>query len=97
MTTPEFIQTKLTNLTNAMTSEVEAKNNRYHYSLYFDERLGWDWVEAQVEKVSAEVEVVLEPYKIGPANSFMEVEVREVGRREGIDSNQQGLDSFETA
>ncbi len=95
MSSPELIQTKLTNLTNAMTSEVEAKNNRYYYSLYFDERLGWDWVEAQVDKASAEVEVVLEPYKVGPANSFVEVEVRELQRREGIDSNQRGLESFE--
>lgn len=98
MTSPEFIQTKLTNLTNAMTSDAEVENNRYLYQLVFDENIGWEWLEKQVEKASAEVEPTLEPYKLGPveeAIGVMVVEVREVERREGIDDNQQCLDEFE--
>lgn len=94
MTDPDFIESKLSIQTNAMTSDREAKNNRWHYRLVFDENIGWDWFDTQVDKVSVEVGCALEPYKMGPANSFMVVEVRELQRREGIDSDQQGLDAF---
>jgi hypothetical protein len=63
----------------------------------FDESIGWDWIVAQVQKVSAELNCVLELYKIYPYSeqeAFI-VEVRELTRREGIDSNQHGLSSFE--
>jgi hypothetical protein len=77
-----------------MLCDTETKNNRWHYRLVFDENIGWDWFEKQVDKASRETGHALEPYKFGPANSFMVAEVREVERREGIDQNQNSLDEF---
>lgn len=94
MTPTDYIQTTLVNLTNAMTASSEAKNNRWHYRLVFDEIIGWDWIEEQIKKASENVEPTLEPYKLGPAQSFIVVEVREVERREGIDNDQNSLDKF---
>lgn len=94
MASSEFIESKLVNRTNAMLCDTEAKNNRWHYRLVFDENIGWDWFEKQVDKASRETGHALEPYKFGPANSFMVAEVREVKRREGIDQNQNSLDEF---
>lgn len=97
MTSKEFVESKLVNFTQAMDCDVEVRDCRYYYRLVFDENIGWEWLEKQVEKSSAEVEPTLELYKIGPveeAIGVMVVEVRELERREGIDDNQQGLDSF---
>jgi hypothetical protein len=98
MTDPDFIESKLSIQTNAVASERTVKNNRLYYRLVFDENLGWDWLVAQVDKVSAQATCVLEVYKFGPvedAVGVMVVEVRELQRREGIDDGQRGLDSFD--
>ena len=94
MTSSELIQTKLNNRTNAVTSDKEVKNNRWHYQLFLDEMVGWSWLEREVEKVERELDLPLEAYKVGPANSFCCVEVREINRREGIDDDQNSLDEF---
>jgi hypothetical protein len=96
MKSAEFIQAKLENRLTADCSSKEVKNNRYHYSLRFDENIGWDWTSAQVDKCSAEIGVSLELWKVRPSGvGDFEIEVREVARREGIDDSQAGLDSFE--
>lgn len=87
----EFIQKSLVNYTNASSSTVEVKNNRYHYMLSFNESIGWDWFYSQIKKCSAEVETKIEPYKIRPGGT---IEVREIERREGIDNNQRGLNEW---
>lgn len=94
MVDSEFIESRLVNRTNAMLSDTEAKNNRWHYRLIFDENIRADWFEQQVEKVARETGRSLEPYKFGPANSFIVAEVREVERREGIDEGQNSLNDF---
>lgn len=94
MADSEFIESKLVNRTNAMFCDTEAKNNRWHYRLFFDENIGFDWFEKQVEKACRETGHALELYKFGPANSFVFAEVREVERREGIDDDQNLLDDF---
>jgi hypothetical protein len=96
MKSPEFIRAKLVNRTNADCSSHEAKNNRYHYQLRFEESIGFDLLETQVNKCSHNIGIQLELWKIRPSGvSDFEVEVREVSRREGIDDGQRGLDSFE--
>lgn len=97
MKSPQFIRAKLANRTNADCSEQEVKNNRYHYFLKFDQSIGWDWLYSQIKKAEAELGVSLELWEIHPSgmNDF-EIEVREVERREGIDTAQRGLDSYET-
>lgn len=93
---PEFIRAKLVARMNADCSEQEAKNNRWHYFLRFDESIGWDWLYSQVRKAQAELETDLELWEIHPSgmHSF-EVEIREVERRPNIDDNQHGLSDFE--
>lgn len=95
MESSQFVRAKLVNRTNSSCSSKEAKNNRWHYSLRFDEDIGWDWLQHQINKCSAELDVTLELWKIKPSGvSDFEVEVREIDRREGIDESQKGLDSF---
>lgn len=90
-----YIRSQLVNFTNADDSESEAKNNRIHYSLSFDESIGWDWIETQVYKCSSKVGLPLEPYKLRPGDESFTVEVREVERREAIDESQHGLSEYE--
>jgi hypothetical protein len=95
MKSPQFIRAKLVNRTNADCSSVEAKNNRWHYRLRFEQSIGWDWLEAQILKAQRETETALELWELHPSGvSDFEVEVREVERREGIDDNQNSLDDF---
>lgn len=95
MASAEFIESKLVNRTNAMAAETEAKNNRWHYELFFDESIGFDWFEKQVDKASVETGHNLEAYKFRPAaNSLIVAEVREVDRRAEIDESQNSLESF---
>lgn len=96
MKSNNFIRAKLVNRTNADCSDDIVKNNRYHYQLRFEESIGFDWLETQVNKTSAETDTALELWKINPSgvNDF-EVEVREVGRRKDIDSSQHSLTAFE--
>lgn len=95
MESPEFIRAKLVNRTNADCSSQEVKNSRYHYSLRFEESIGWDWLYQQIDKTSFEMDASLELWKIRPSGvADFEVEVREIDRREGIDDSQAGLDSF---
>lgn len=97
MNSPQFIRAKLVNRTNAECSGRRAENNRYHYTLKFEESIGVDWLEEQVSKASAETDTSLELYKIRPSGMHaFEIEVRELARREGIDDSQVGLDSFES-
>lgn len=93
---PEFIEGRLADRMNAETADREAKHSRWHYRLLFDENVGWDWIEKQVEDVSSDIGVRLEPYKIGPdrEHTAIVVEVRELQRREGIDDLQNSLDQF---
>lgn len=96
MESPQFIRANLVSRTNADCSDQEVKNNRYHYRLRFEKSIGWDWLDQQVSKCSAELEASLELWEIHPSGvADFEIEVREIQRREGIDSNQRGLDSFE--
>jgi hypothetical protein len=91
----EFIRTKLVNRTNANDSMTEAKNNRWHYYVEFDESIGWDWIKTQIKKAKAELDVQLEVWEIHPSeDGVFEIEIREVDRREGIDNSQSGLSSF---
>lgn len=97
MNSPQFIETKLVNRTNAGASRFEAKNNRYHFHLSFTESIGWDWVYGQVKKSSSELDANLEIWEIHPrpAGAF-DLEVRETERRPNIDESQRGLTDFET-
>lgn len=94
---PQFIRAKLENQLQAACSDQRVSNNRYIYSLRFEEDIGWDWAYTQVRKVNANIDRSIEPWKICPSgvNDF-EIEVREVAQREGIDDSQMGLDSFES-
>lgn len=95
MESKEFIESALVSRTNAGQSNVEAKNNRWHYKMTFDQSIGWDWLYQQVYKCSKELEAELELWEIHPSTGdTFQVEVREVDRREGIDNSQKGLDSF---
>lgn len=97
MATKEFVRANLVNYTNADCSSVEVKNNRFHYSLKFEEDIGWDWVQSQVYKCGSSIDVQVEPYKIRPSGMHaFELEVREVARREGIDDSQRGLTEWES-
>lgn len=97
MESPQFVRAKLVSRTNADCSDQEAKNNRYHYTLKFEQSIGWDWLYHEISKCSGELDVTLEPWKINPSGvADFEIEVREVERREGIDDAQIGLDSFES-
>lgn len=92
----EFVHTKLVNRTNATDSRVIAKNNRWHYFLVFDESIGWDWVYGQIQKANQELDLSIEQWEIHPSsNGSFEIEIREVERREGIDTSQKGLTAFE--
>jgi hypothetical protein len=92
----EFVRAKLSNRTNADCSSVEAKNNRWHYFLRFEQSIGWDWLFGQVKKSSRELDVSIELWEIHPSGvSDFEVEIREVERREGIDGDQRGLTDYE--
>lgn len=92
----EFIQSKLVNRSNADSSYTEAKNNRWHYFLKFDESIGWDWLYGQIRKAQHELDTDLELWEIHPSSdTVFKIEVREVARREGIDTSQKGLSSFE--
>lgn len=98
MESQEYIQTKLNCRTNASEVLVEAKHNRLHYNLLFTEDIGFDWLEAQINKCSAEVNATLELYEVQPCKyqfGAFEVVVRELERRKGADSSQHSLDSFE--
>jgi len=96
MKSNNFIRAKLVNRTNADCSDDTVKNNRYYYQLRFEQSIGFDWLQTQVNKTSAETDTALELWKINPSgvNEF-EVEVREVGRRADIDSSQHSLKAFE--
>lgn len=96
MESSEFVQSKLANYTTASSIEENVKNNRYHYTLRFEKSIGWDWLYGEVKKVSRQMEVTLELWKLRPSDcdSFV-VEVREVDQRPGIDENQHGLTDFE--
>ena len=96
MKSSKYIRSKLENRTNADRSWCEVDNNRYVYGLVFSDKIGWDWVYQQVSKSSEEVQTNLEPYELSTAQlgEFVLI-VREVDRREGIDRDQHGLDSFE--
>jgi hypothetical protein len=103
---PEFILSKIVSRTNANDASYEAKNNRYHYTLEFKESVGWDWLYLQVMKLNNSLEIELEIWEIHPYNGHMQiripdgrvghfsVEVREVQRREKIDTSQRGLEYF---
>lgn len=96
MESSQFVRAKLVNRTTADCSEESVENNHYHYHLKFGEDIGWDWLDTQVAKLSAELDVTLELWKIHPSgmHSF-EVEVREVDPRPNIDNSQKGLSDFE--
>lgn len=96
MNSPEHIRAVLVNLTNADCSDHEAKNNRYHYFLKFEQSIGCDWIDKQIQKVNADIEPRVEKWEIHPSgvNNF-EIEIREVRRREGIDDSQHDLTEFE--
>lgn len=96
MKSSQFIRAKLVSRTNADCSSSEVRNNRYHYYLRFDdESIGWDWLDTQISKAQADTDTDLELYKIRPSGvQSFEVEVREVERRQGIDSSQNELTDF---
>lgn len=97
MESPQYIRAQLVNYTNAECSDKSVKNNRHHYHLKFEEDIGWDWLQSQVRKASAELNVTIEMWKVRPSGMMsFEVEVREVERREGIDDDQRGLTEFES-
>lgn len=96
MKSPERIRAVLANRTNADCSEQTVKNNRYHFLLKFEEPVGWDWIETQIQKAKADTETRLELYKIRPSGvANFEIEVREIDRRSGIDDKQNSLYEFE--
>lgn len=96
MKSPQFIRATLSNRTNADCSDQEVKNNRFHYTLRFQEAIGWDWLQGQVYKASVDLDTELELWKIRPSGlADFEVEIREINRREGIDDSQHALADFE--
>jgi hypothetical protein len=96
MESPQFIRAKLANQLQADCSDQRVENNRYIYSLRFEEDIGWDWAYTQVRKVDSDIDRAIEPWKICPSGMHdFEIEVREVAQREGIDDNQRGLTDFE--
>lgn len=95
MESAKFIRKKLANRTNSSGSGKGVKNNRYHYYLYFDESIGWDWLSSQVKKANNELYASLEMWEIHPARKDeFKVEVREVDRRPEIDESQHELEEF---
>lgn len=92
----QFVRSKLVNYTEADCSDQSVENNRAHYHLKFENDIGWSWVQGQVAKLSAELEVNLELWKIRPSGMHaFELDVREIERRERIDTSQRGLSEFE--
>lgn len=97
MESKAFVRSKLVNYTTADCSDVEVKNNRYHYFLRFEESIGWTWLYSQICKLDAELDVDIELWKIRPSGvKDFEIEVREIGQRENIDDSQRGLTEFES-
>jgi len=96
MVDENLVQTKLHNQTQADGSSKYVENSRYLYHLEFSEPIGWDWLQAQVQKASAKVSVDLELWKLSPSSAKrFAVIVREVDRRKNIDANQGDLFDYE--
>ena len=95
MTDPNFIESTLSTRTNADMSSKEFTNNRYHYRLWFDHTTGFDWIDTQVSKTSANIEETLELYQFWAEDSLCVVEIREIERRDMPDENQCTLHTFE--
>lgn len=95
MESPQFIRAKLENQLQADCSEQTVENNRYIYSLRFEDRIGWDWAYTQINKVNKSLDREIEPWRISPSgvNDF-EIEVREVVQRESIDDKQRDFSDF---
>lgn len=96
MKSPQVVRAKLKTRTEADCSDDEVTNNKVHYHLKYESSRGWDWLKSQVAKVSDDVEIDLELYKINTSGvCAFEVEVRELCRRENVrDDSQTGLDSY---
>lgn len=96
MKSPQVVRAKLETRTEADCSDDEVTNNKVHYHLKYESARGWDWLQSQVAKVSDDVEIDLELYKINTSGvCAFEVEVRELCRREGTtDENQHDLSKF---
>lgn len=91
----EYLQTKIHNQLQADESHVIVKNNRYYYVLTFSDSIGFDWLEAQVRKVAAKVQVDIELYELEPSfDGYFTVVIREVDRRESIDNRQNSLTDY---
>jgi len=95
MTDPNLVQTKLHNQVQANESSKRVEDSRYLYNVTFRELIGWDWLYAQVNKVSAKLDVDLELWKVGPAVDGFTVIVREVDRRPNIDDGQGDLFDYQ--
>lgn len=97
MESSSFIRGKLVNYTTADCSDERVEDNRYIYTLKFEEDIGWQWVYSQVRKLNTELEADLEMWKIRPSGlEAFELEVREIEQRAEIDDNQHSLKSFES-
>lgn len=96
MKSTQVVRAKLESRTEADCSDEEITNNKIHYHLRYESSRGWDWIEKQVWKVSEDVDIDLEVYKINTSGvCAFEVEVRELCRRENVrDDSQKGLDSY---
>jgi hypothetical protein len=97
MKSPQVIRARLAARLEANCTDQQVKNNKVHYSLRFENSVGWDWAERQVQKTANDEGVELELWKIRPSgvNDF-EIEVRELVRREdGNDDQQHGLYEYE--
>lgn len=98
MKSTQVVRAKLETRTEADCSKDDVTNNKVHYHLKFESSRGWDWIESQVRKVSEDVDIDLETYKINTSGvcSF-EVEVRELCHRENTtDENQRDFSEFKS-
>lgn len=88
----EFCQMKLTLQTHAADSRHEIDGNyRVCYYLLFREKVGWDWVKAQVNEISDKLNVDLQMWKIHSCDDGYEISVKEVEKRESVVSGQGDL------
>lgn len=93
---PSYIQNKLHNQTQATNSQKFTDKRRVRYRLYFEKDIGFDWLEAQVGKVSEKTGVDLELYElISVGSPYSCVAIREVDKRKAKDDAQNSLRDFE--
>lgn len=95
MTSPERIRAVLSTELQADCSDHHVENNRYLYSLKFDEAVGWQWIYHRCREAQTRLDRDVELHQIKPSGmQSFEIVIREENRRAVIDEGQNSLHDF---